>query len=135
MRNDEAIRDRIAKLVTLRDGMHHAETADRLAFQITELQWVLEQMEDSGGGVLLPANEAVWTAPMDLVDHEHQIEDTVRKITDYVYHESGHIGSHEVQSFIIARVAQTLVQSMVIERQTEVVKLQLFGKVKHNGKG
>jgi len=118
----------MAKLIVLRDGMTHPahENEQRaLTAQINELAWMVELMEDAGAGALLPANETAQFPPLDLLLHERDVEDKVRSITDYMYHESGQAGSHEAQSLILSRVAQNLVQSMVIERQADWTKVSL----------
>jgi len=123
----EQIKTRLANLIVLRDNMAHPAHEKEhyaLSMQINELAYTLGLMEDAGGGALLPADEMA-DFPMSLFLDEQEVEGKVRSITDMVYHESGEVGSHEAQSLILSRVAQNLMQSMVIERQADWTKVHL----------
>jgi hypothetical protein len=64
------------------------------------------------------------TTEVDLLADQYEIETIVRSIVDQVFHEAAAGRTAAVQSLILARVAARLVDSLVIERQAEVLRAQ-----------
>jgi hypothetical protein len=138
MKDAAAIEARIAKLIVRRDLQHDIRTQDQFAFQITELQWVLGQMQDSGGGVLLPSSDKAMSAPMEIFQDEVAVEEMVRAIIDPVYHAIADAGSPELQNLLLARVQHKLSESLLIEQQSQYVRRRFLaplsnGVVAHPG--
>ena len=79
MRTEAEVIERAAGLIALRSQVHSGRPADlemetQLGFQIAEQQWVLGKMEASGGGILLPVDQATWMLPIEMADYEQDME-------------------------------------------------------------
>jgi hypothetical protein len=129
MKTPDAIQQRIAKLVALRDNtMQLKDARAELQRQANELLWVLGEMKEEPAGTLLPRDDPARPQELDALIDEQDIEDRVREIMDSIYSRALEAGSHQVTQYIIARVTRNLLDSMSLDLQTEVIKLRMFGR-------
>ena len=60
---------------------------------------------------------------VDLVEQHHRVELAVRRIVELVYRAAGEESqSHQEETLILARVSARLVEALVIQLQTDVLK-------------